>query len=76
MNGWSILRRHPAVGLRVTISGKHHLSGYHGFIRDVHTQTRPVRVSVEVEATREIKIFEAQHLALQRYVCSLFMIKC
>jgi len=56
---------HPAIGLRVTVVGKHQYSGYHGVIRDV-LDLGGNRISVELEARFAKEIIEKKFLTLRQ----------
>jgi len=56
--------KHPAVGLRVTVSGTHPYSGYHGVIRDA-LGAEEKHFSVELEAKYQTVIIERKNLTLR-----------
>jgi len=56
--------KHPGVGLRVTVSGAHPYSGYHGVIRDA-LGAEENHFSVELEAKYEKVIVEKKNLTLR-----------
>ena len=65
--------RHPALGLRVTISGRHPMSGLHGVVHETYDHLSPPKFAVEVEVTRALKLIEAQYLSYRQYVNSLYI---
>lgn len=56
--------KHPSIGLRVTITGKHSLCGYKGIICDApcHDDSKFL---VEVEATHRKEMINRSNLSLQ-----------
>jgi transcription elongation factor len=60
-------RRDPAVGLKVTITGRHHLHGYNAIIRDVVQlgENGPESFRVEVEATHKLETVRKSNLVVR-----------
>ena len=60
----------PSIGLKVTITGRHNLHGYHAVIRDVVgiDEIGPVSYSVEVEATRRLETIHRMNLTIRQCV--------
>jgi hypothetical protein len=60
-------RKDPTIGLKVTITGRHHLHGYNAVIRDiVHLGERgPESFMVEVEATHRLETIRKTNLAIR-----------
>jgi len=65
--------KHPAVGLRVTVSGAHPYSGYHGTIRDA-LGTEEKHFSVELEAKYQTVVIERKNLTLHLQVLPIRLI--
>jgi hypothetical protein len=60
-------RKDPAVGLKVTITGRHHLHDYNAIIRDVVRlgENGPESFRVEVEATHKLETVRKSNLMVR-----------
>ena len=60
-------RKDPAIGLKVTITGRHHLHGYNAIIRDVIQlgENGPESFRVEVEATHRLEMVNRSNLMVR-----------
>ena len=67
-------RNHYLIGMKVTISGKHHLHGYHAAIHDVGDvdETGALSFVVEVDATHRLEKIPTKNLVIRPCVL-LFM---
>jgi hypothetical protein len=53
---------HPAIGLRVTVGGQHHLSGLHGSIRNIIDDIMPGLFQVEIDAIQKVVKIKGDNL--------------
>jgi hypothetical protein len=60
-------RKDPMVGLKVIITGRHHLHGYNAVIRDITRvgEKGPESFRVEVEATHKLENVSKTNLMIQ-----------
>ena len=61
------LQRDPKnslIGMPVTITGKHHLKGYHGFVKDVSATGD---LHIELEATLSVVHFRRSHVSIRYF---------
>jgi hypothetical protein len=60
-------QKDPTIGLKMVITGRHHLHGYNAVIRDiVHLGERgPESFRVEVEATHKLETVSRENLMIR-----------